>query len=106
MTCEVLCLDVTRCRQNGIRAIFGQYTRAEKAGTQEEEMSSQTCVGLINAESFDQARSSGAELLTIGLQSQPGTPVYEAIRVPGTSPPEYRIIGDWVPLRDDLRVTE
>jgi hypothetical protein len=106
LICEFLHLDATRCRQHGVRAIFSLWHGVVQQGGQEEGISSQSCVGLVNGQSFDQARSCGAELLTIGLYASPKTPCYEAVKVSGTSPPEYRIIGVWVPLDYDLKVAE
>ncbi|KAK7897358.1 hypothetical protein LTR67_005247 [Exophiala xenobiotica] len=106
LICEFLHLDATRCQQNGIRPIFSQYTGSSQAGTQEGGMSCQTCIGLVNGGSFDQARSSGAELLTIGHHGSAESPVYEAVRVPGTSSLEYRVIGVWVPLYLRFKVAE
>jgi hypothetical protein len=106
LICEFLHLDATRCRENGVRAIFSWWHGVVQPGGDEEGMPSQSCVGLVNGQSFDQARSCGAELLTIGHHWAPEKPLYEAVRVPGTFPPEYRIIGAWVPLKEGLKVAE
>ncbi|KAK5279530.1 hypothetical protein LTR40_007664 [Exophiala xenobiotica] len=111
LICEFLHLDATRCRQSGVRAIFSRWhghRGVVQPGGEEQStsMSSEPCVGLVNGQSFDHARSSGAELLTIGHYRTPETPIYEAVKVPGTSSPEYRIIGVWVPLDREIRVAE
>ncbi|KAK5404098.1 hypothetical protein LTR06_010031 [Exophiala xenobiotica] len=106
LTCEFLHLDATRCRQHGVRTIFSLGHGVVQQGGQEEGMFSHSCVGLVNGHSFDQAISSGAELLTIALDVRPETPFYEAVKIPGTSPPEYRIIGVWAPLHRNFRVAE
>jgi hypothetical protein len=104
--CEYLHLDATRCRQNGVRPIFSRWHGVVQPGGEEEGMSSQSCVGLVNGQLFDQAISSGAELLTIAHRGSPETPCYEAVMVSETSPPEYRIIGVWVPLHEKFQVAE
>ncbi|KAK5371236.1 hypothetical protein LTS13_006613 [Exophiala xenobiotica] len=106
LICEFLHLDATRCRQNGVRAIFSRWHGVVQPGGEEEGMSSHPCVGLVNGQSFDQAISAGAELLTIGHYMKPESPLYEAVKIPETSPPEYRIIGVWVPLQHGLKVAE
>lgn len=68
---------------------------------------SKTAIGLVHWETFCEVRSQGQQTLTIGLETEPRNPFYEAVTArPGSSKPSYRVFGVWMPFHHDIRIAE
>ena len=114
IVCDVIRVRSHQFRESEVKLVFSQWhdTRNEQEDAPGGELASysesRTCIGLVNGPLFEQARSSEeGELLTVSTKNTPDIPFYEAVRIPGSLPPEYRVIGIWLPLHEaSIKVAE